>query len=280
MGSEMCIRDRSVNRKIVEDHPVRTFTTTIDHARELGATALFDEKYGDFVRVVEIDEFSRELCGGTHVGRTSEIGLFKILSETSVGANVRRIEAVTGRQAVEYYRKRDGLLREAAQVLQVSQEDQLLTGIRRLQNQVTALSDEIRELRSGKTGDLVKELMREAERTNGVAVVAASTSVRDMDQLMGLVDQVRDGLAPAVVALGAEVQGAKVETIEGMAKGDKLHPLQKNCISHAALQCGICTPGFLIAAKVLLDKNPNPSEEEIRFGLAGNFCRCTFQLFR
>jgi aerobic carbon-monoxide dehydrogenase small subunit len=82
-------------------------------------------------------------------------------------------------------------------------------------------------------------------------------------------------LVCSCLVLGAEVQGAKVETIEGMASGDHLHPLQKNFISHAALQCGICTPGFLIAAKALLDKNPDPSEEEIRFGLAGNLCRCT-----
>jgi aerobic carbon-monoxide dehydrogenase small subunit len=82
-------------------------------------------------------------------------------------------------------------------------------------------------------------------------------------------------LVCSCLVLGAEIQGAKVETIEGMASGDHLHPLQKNFISHAALQCGICTPGFLIAAKALLDKNPDPSEEEIRFGLAGNLCRCT-----
>jgi carbon-monoxide dehydrogenase small subunit len=82
-------------------------------------------------------------------------------------------------------------------------------------------------------------------------------------------------LVCSCLVLAAEVQGAKVGTIEGMAKGDQLHPLQKNFIAHAALQCGICTPGFLIAAKALLDKNPDPSEEEIRFGLAGNLCRCT-----
>ncbi len=82
-------------------------------------------------------------------------------------------------------------------------------------------------------------------------------------------------LVCSCLVLGAEVGGAKIETIEGMANGDELHPLQKNFIAHAALQCGICTPGFLIAAKVLLDKNPDPSEEEIRFGLAGNLCRCT-----
>jgi aerobic carbon-monoxide dehydrogenase small subunit len=82
-------------------------------------------------------------------------------------------------------------------------------------------------------------------------------------------------LVCSCLVLGAEADGAKVETIEGMANGDELHPLQKNFISHAALQCGICTPGFLIAAKVLLEKNPDPTEEEIRYGLAGNLCRCT-----
>jgi aerobic carbon-monoxide dehydrogenase small subunit len=82
-------------------------------------------------------------------------------------------------------------------------------------------------------------------------------------------------LVCSCLVLGAEVGGAKIETIEGMANGDELHPLQKNFIAYAALQCGICTPGFLIAAKALLDKNPDPSEEEIRFGLAGNLCRCT-----
>ena len=78
-----------------------------------------------------------------------------------------------------------------------------------------------------------------------------------------------------VPVLGAEAQGRRVETIEGMAAGDKLHPLQQKFLEHAALQCGICTPGFLMAAKDLLARNPDPTEEEIRFGLAGNLCRCT-----
>ncbi len=82
-------------------------------------------------------------------------------------------------------------------------------------------------------------------------------------------------LVCSCLVLGAEVQGAKVGTIEGMAKGDQLHPLQTKFVELAALQCGICTPGFLIAAKDLLAKNPDPNEEEIRFGLAGNLCRCT-----
>ncbi len=82
-------------------------------------------------------------------------------------------------------------------------------------------------------------------------------------------------LVCSCLVLGAEVEGRKVETVEGLADGDKLHPLQSKFIEHAALQCGVCTPGFLIAAKALLDYNPKPSEEEIRYALAGNLCRCT-----
>ncbi len=82
-------------------------------------------------------------------------------------------------------------------------------------------------------------------------------------------------LVCSCLVLGAEVEGREVETVEGMAEGDKLHPLQRKFIEHAALQCGICTPGFLVAAKALLDNNPDPTEAEIRFGLAGNLCRCT-----
>jgi len=92
----------------------------------------------------------------------------------------------------------------------------------------------------------------------------------------GACSVVVDGrLVCACLVLGAEAEGARIETIEGMASGDKLHILQEKFIEHAALQCGICTPGFLIAAKDLLARNPDPTEEEIRFGLAGNLCRCT-----
>jgi carbon-monoxide dehydrogenase small subunit len=84
-----------------------------------------------------------------------------------------------------------------------------------------------------------------------------------------------DRLVCSCLVLGAEAEGKRVGTIEGMAKGEMLHPLQRNFIAHAALQCGICTPGFLVAAKALLDRNPNPTETEVRYWLAGNLCRCT-----
>ena len=82
-------------------------------------------------------------------------------------------------------------------------------------------------------------------------------------------------LVCSCLMLGCEASGTKIETIEGLAKGDELHPLQRKFLEHAALQCGICTPGFLIAAKSLLEKNPNPTETEARYWLAGNLCRCT-----
>ncbi len=82
-------------------------------------------------------------------------------------------------------------------------------------------------------------------------------------------------LVCACLVLGVEAEGSEVETIEGMASGDTLHPLQQTFLEHAALQCGVCTPGILVAAKALLEKNPDPTETEVRFGLAGNLCRCT-----
>jgi alanyl-tRNA synthetase len=198
-----------VNRRIVENHPVRVFTTSLDHARDLGATALFGEKYDDFVRVVEIDDFSRELCGGTHVGSTSELGLFKIVSEGSVGANLRRIEAVTGRAAVAYYRIRDDLLAHAISRRGTTNDD-VLQAIERTQARIGELEEELGSFRAGATQDLASSLAERKAEYNGVSVVAEVVDARDMEHLLTLVDQVRDRLAPAVVALGAGVDGKAV----------------------------------------------------------------------
>jgi alanyl-tRNA synthetase len=195
-----------VNRRIVENHPVRTFTTSLEHARDLGAIALFGEKYSDFVRVVEVDDFSRELCGGTHVGWTSELGIFKILSEGSVGANVRRIEAVCGRAAVAYYRERDYLVSRAVEVLGTT-DDQLLPTLDKIQHRVAQLETDLKGFVQEQAQDVVQTLAAAATVSQGVSVVARVVEARDMDHLFTLVDQVRDRVQPAVVVLGANLQG-------------------------------------------------------------------------
>ena len=194
-----------VNRRIVEDHPVRTFTTTQDHARDLGAMALFGEKYDDFVRVVEIDDFSRELCGGTHVGSTSELGIFKIISESSVGANVRRIEAVTGRSAVAYYRSQDQLIEKVAASL--GSPNDLLGSLERLQKRSAQLEAEVKESRGETVSELAEQLAQRAERRGEVAMLAEVVDLAEAEQLLDLIDRVRDRLTPAAVVLGAEVSG-------------------------------------------------------------------------
>lgn len=208
-----------VNRKIVENHPVRAFTTSLDHAKDLGAVALFGEKYGDFVRVVEVDDFSRELCGGTHVHATSEIGIFKIVSEGSVGANVRRIEALTGRRAVEFYRGRDTSVSEAARLLSV-QEDALVPAIRKLETRVGSLERENKELMAGNAADLAAEILDTSVTVGETRVAVAHVPARDTDHLLSLLDQVRDRLAPALVVLAA-VSDGKVLAVAGVSAGVK-----------------------------------------------------------
>ena len=111
--------ERLANQKIMENHPVRAYETSLASAREAGVMALFGEKYGEFVRVLDIEGFSQELCGGTHVSATSEIGFVKIANETSVGANLRRIEAVTSFDALALMNRMEAELKEAAEALRV-----------------------------------------------------------------------------------------------------------------------------------------------------------------
>jgi len=132
-----CVEEMA-NRIIIEDYPVRAYITTYDYAVSMDAVALFGEKYGEYVRVVEVDDLSRELCGGTHVARTGEIGLLVVVSEGGIGANMRRIEAVTGTEAYRFFRRSRDTLEEAASSLRVEAE--------RLPERVERLRDRLREL--------------------------------------------------------------------------------------------------------------------------------------
>ncbi|MEA2212170.1 MAG: alanyl-tRNA synthetase, partial [Solirubrobacteraceae bacterium] len=191
-ADELSDVEREVNGWILASHPVRALTTTLDEARRLGATALFGEKYGDIVRMVEVDDgsYSRELCGGTHVRFTSELGLFKVLSESSSAANVRRVEALTGPAAVELLRTHDHVLGEAAETLRVPPE--------RVADAVAAQRSRIRELeraaRQGPAGNGtldVEQLLAGASETGGAQVLAAAVPSVDGKALLDLADRLR-----------------------------------------------------------------------------------------
>jgi alanyl-tRNA synthetase len=202
------IEDR-VNEWISRNDPVRAITTTLDEAKGLGAMALFGEKYGEVVRMVEVGvgDYSRELCGGTHVRHTAEIGPFRILSETSSSANVRRIEAVTGPAAVELLRIHDGLLGEIAEELRTRPE-QATVAVRRLAEERRRLEKELAQAAAGGGGGTgVEELAAAATEIAGAKVLASAVEVPDAKALLELADRVKGRLPAAAILLGTAADG-------------------------------------------------------------------------
>jgi alanyl-tRNA synthetase len=192
-----------VNGWILEAQPVRALTTTLEEARRLGAMALFGEKYGDVVRMVEVGDgsFSRELCGGTHVHNTAEIGLFKVQSEGSSAANMRRIEAITGPEAVGLMRRHDRGLTEAAKTLRVPPE--------RVAEEVTELRARVRELeraeRRGATEQAVdvEQLAASAIERDGAHVLVKEVQALDGKALLDVADRLKNKLGDAAIVLGS-----------------------------------------------------------------------------
>jgi alanyl-tRNA synthetase len=191
----------TVNDWILADEPVHALTTTRDEARKLGAMMLFGEKYGDVVRMVEVGDgaFSRELCGGTHVRYTAEIGVFKITGETSSAANVRRIEALTGPEAVRLLRHHDRTLAQAARTLR-SQPELVADQVMELRQSVRQLEKEgPRTAGAGVDMDL---LLAQVQELEGASVLVSEVSVADGKALRELVDRLKGKLGDAVIFLG------------------------------------------------------------------------------
>jgi alanyl-tRNA synthetase len=198
--------EERVNGWILESHPVRAVTTTRDEAEALGAIALFGEKYGDWVRMVEIADVSRELCGGTHVHTTAEVGLLHITAEASSASNVRRVEAVTGPAGVDALRARSRELRELAAMLRVP-EGSVASAVERLTDQVQELSRKGRDARRESTREAAEALVAAAEEIGGVRVVADVVDAPDPKSLLDVSDRVKQSLGDAAVVLGCAVDG-------------------------------------------------------------------------
>ncbi len=205
------------NRWILESHPVRALTTTLDEAKRLGAMALFNEKYGDIVRMVQVGDgsFSRELCGGTHVHNTAEIGLLRIQSETSSASNVRRIEAITGPEAVAFLRARDRELQRAAELLRVPGE-RVAASVTQLREQVRELERASKRSAAGNGSVDVDQLAAGAVQAGGASVLTATVPVADGDALLTLVDRLKGKLGDAAIVLGRGGDG-RVDLVASVA---------------------------------------------------------------
>jgi alanyl-tRNA synthetase len=209
--------ERRVNDKVLEDLPVVPQWMSYDEATALGAMALFGEKYGDRVRVISINEYSRELCGGTHVSRTGQIGLFKIVSETGVAAGVRRIEAATGYGVYALLRKLDATVRTLAHELRVS-PDEVPERLRRVLERVKELERQVRSAAPIGDGrqELVSQALEGAVDVSGLRFVAAPIPDAGEETIKTLADRIRDRLdaeqRPGVVVLASPATGRIVAT--------------------------------------------------------------------
>ncbi len=225
-----------VNRAIRANYPVETRLMPYDDAIKAGAMALFGEKYGDEVRVLSMGDFSTELCGGTHVQRTGDIGSFKIVSESGVAAGIRRVEAVTGEAALAYTHQLEARLGEAAQALKAPPAEvgakiqQLLEGARTLERELARLKG---KLASSQGGDLASQ----AVEVNGAQVLAATLDGADAKVLRDTIDQLKGRFKSAAIVLGS-TEGTKVTLIAGVTS-DLIGKIKAgDLVNHVATQVG------------------------------------------
>ncbi len=229
--------EQEVNRQILRNLPVVPAITDLETAKEKGAVALFGEKYGDEVRMIQVGDYSLELCGGTHVQATGEIGVFKILSEGSVAAGVRRIEAVVGSEALAYIHAQEDVLQQLQAKLQ-SKAEQLPEQVERLLETNRALEKELAELKKQNLLGSLDALLSSAEKVGQASLVVAEVAAEDPEELRELGDRIRDRLNPVAVLLGAK-SGDKVLFVSMVSK-----PLAQagvhagNVVKKAAQICG------------------------------------------
>lgn len=210
-NEELKVIEEKVNNVILSSLDIKCDIMNIKEAKEKGATALFGEKYGDEVRVVSMGDYSTELCGGTHLTNTSQVGMFKILSEGGVAAGVRRIEAITGKAVYEYLKERDGIISEVCVNLK-SKEDNLIQRISSLLEENKNLSKELHDMKAKMSLQSVDSIFDSKVEVNGVNLITNKFEGMDMDTLRETADNLRDKLGSGVVVL-ANVVDDKVNFV-------------------------------------------------------------------
>lgn len=208
--------ERLMNHEVLRNIAVNTEVMDLDRALTTGAMALFGEKYGDKVRVVEVPGFSKELCGGTHVSRTGDIGLCKIISEGSISAGVRRIEAITGEGALERFQKTTSALSRVAEAVHTT-EDDAAEQVHKLVEQQRALQKQLDDMKLRIAQAEAGSLEQDARDMKGVKVLAKRVEGMDRAQLRAVVDSLRNKWKTAVVVLASSEDG-NVSIVSGVTK--------------------------------------------------------------
>lgn len=198
-----------VNEKILDELKVETKISTFDKAKEMGAIALFGEKYSEQVRVVKIGEFSLELCGGTHLNSTSNIGLFKILNEEGIGSGIRRIEAVTGERALKYIKEKENIINEVSDKLQTIPSE-IPQKINQIIDNANNMKKKIRIIRNKLAHYEVDKLLSKKKEINGVNIISLKVEAEDNNDLRNWGDLIRDKIKSGIVVLGTELDNGKV----------------------------------------------------------------------
>lgn len=214
-ADELSQMEQIVNQKIWEALPVVTIETDIDTAKGMGAMALFGEKYGHDVRVVNVADWSIELCGGTHVANTEDIGIFKIVSESGIGAGVRRIEAVTSQEAYALLHEEEAQLKAIAGIVKSAQIKDVVSKTEQLQQQLRDLQKENQALASKLANQQAGDVFKDVKEVNGIRFIAAKVTVKDMNQLRQLADQWKQKELSDVLVLATANDG-KVNLLAAM----------------------------------------------------------------
>ncbi|MBP2031562.1 alanyl-tRNA synthetase [Clostridium algifaecis] len=229
--------EKLVNENIMKAIDVKTDIMSLDDAKKSGAVALFDDKYSDMVRVVSVGEFSRELCGGTHVRNSGEIGLFKIVSESGIAAGIRRIEAVTGKSAIEYIQAKSGIIKDISDKLKCS-EKEIEHKLDILSAEVKEKNKEIEELKSKLAGNSEDEILKSEKNIGDIKLFTGVLNDIDGNALRDLADKIRDKYEKSIVVLGSSIDG-KVKLIAMASKSAVKEGIHcGKIIKEAAAVCG------------------------------------------